>query len=120
MEQQITTELLQTIYERAIQYTIARYGNEPDRIEVNPDGMITARWIDSRWGEVYEDTQYISAENLTEDLDAVAKERKEKEEQERIKRDAYNKEQERKRNKLEKEKRKQEYLKLKKEFETEN
>ncbi len=117
MEHQITTELLQTIYERANQYVITKYGKEPDRIELDTDGMITARFIDYRCGEVDEDTEYVSAENLTEDLDAVANERKQKEEAERIKRDAYNKEQEKLRNEREKERRKQDYLKLKKEFE---
>jgi hypothetical protein len=117
MKQQITTELLQTICERANQYAIIKYGREPDRIELYADGMITARFIDYRCGEEDEGTKDISAENLTEDLDAVAKEQKEKEEQERIKRDAYNKEQEKIRREREKQKRKAEYLKLKKEFE---
>ena len=117
MQHQITVELLQTIYERANQYAISRYDKEPDRIELNSDGQITARFISYYGGDIDEDTEYISAVNLIEDLDTVVKERKEKEEIERIKRDAYNKEQEKLQKEREKEKRKQDYLKLKKEFE---
>lgn len=114
---QITSELLQTIYDRAKQYALTKYGEEPDRIEIDSDGTITVRFIDYRCGEIDENTEYIVAENLSEDLDDVAKVRKEKEEQERIKREEYNKEQERLRKEREKETRRQNYLKLKEEFE---
>lgn len=117
MEQKITTELLQAIYERANEYAITKYGKEPDRIEIDSDGMIIARFICYQCGNTDEEYEYISAENLTEDLEIVAKERKEKEERERIQLEEYRKAQEKLREERDKEQRRQQYLKLKNEFE---
>jgi len=117
MEQTITSELLKKIHERANQFSLTKYGKEPTRIQLSEDGLLTAVFVNYHYGESDEDYEDISAENLTEDLEAVAKERKIKEEEERIKMEVYNKEQERLRNEREKERRRQEFLKLKKEFE---
>jgi hypothetical protein len=114
---EITSDLLQTIYSRANQFAITKFGSEPDRLELDSDGTITARWIDYRCGDMEEETEYISAENLTEDLDVVAAERAMRLEEERIKREAYEREQRRIREQREKEERKRQYEKLKKEFE---
>jgi hypothetical protein len=113
----ITEELISLIYERANQYALTKYGNAPDTIEIFEDGSIGARFVTYCYGDRDEEMYIITAENLTEDLDVVAKERKILEEAERIKTAAYHKEQEKIRNAREKERRKQDYLKLKKEFE---
>ena len=42
---EITTDTLKTIYERAKQFAITKYGNKPDRIEIEDGGTICARWI---------------------------------------------------------------------------
>jgi len=71
----ITTDLLKTIYTRANQFAITKFGSEPNRLELDSDGTITARWIDYRCGDIDENTETITADNLTEDLDVVAAER---------------------------------------------
>lgn len=112
---EITTELLKTIYDRAISYAIAKYGNEPDRIEINEDGSIEARWwAHDRYNE--DDVETFSAENLTQDLDEVAKERADKWEQERIARINRQKIEDEQRAIRDKAQRKSQYLQLKKEF----
>lgn len=114
---EITNDLLKTIYTRANQFAITKFGSEPDKIELDSDGIITARWVHYRCGEVDEETETITAENLTEDLDLVAAERAKRLEEERIKREAYEREQKRIREQREKDERKRQYEKLKKEFE---
>ena len=113
---EITKDLLQTIYERANQYALTKYGSEPHSISLEADGTIAATWTYYRCGDTDTDTEYISAENLTEDLDAVAAERRKREEEERQKRAAYEAEQKRLREQREKEERKRQYEKLKQEF----
>ncbi len=115
MQQEITSEFLETLYCRAKQFAITKWGKEPDRVIIDSNGTLTAIFDGYERGD--EDYETIRVEDLTSDLDAIAKERAEKLEQERIKREAYNKEQERLRSIREKEQRKQQYLKLKKEFE---
>lgn len=115
MQQEITSEFLKSLYNRANQFVITKFGSEPDRITIDCDGTLTAIFDGyERGDEVYET---IKAEDLTSDLDAVAKERAEKLEQERIKREAYNKEQERLKAIREKQERKKQFLILKEEFE---
>lgn len=115
MEQQITSDFLETLYGRANQFAITKWFKEPDRITIDSDGTLTAIFDGYERGD--EEYETIRAEDLTSDLDAIAKERAEKLEQERIKREVYNKEQERLRVIRENEQRKQLYLKLKQEFE---
>jgi len=113
---EITTELLQTIRQRASQYFVTAFNNgEPDKIIIEPDGSIQAVWrAYSR--EYDDDCEYISVEKLSADLDEVYKERVKKEEErqriesEKRRIDAIRREEQ------EKERRRTEYLKLKKEF----
>jgi len=115
---EITSELLQTIYTRAEQYAIARWGSgKPDRIEIEIDGTISVAWEKWRGGEYDCDTEEITVDNLTSDLDAVAEERRKKEEEARLVMERERKFREERRLAQEKEKRRAEYLKLKKEFE---
>ena len=114
---EITSELLQTIHTRAEQYAIARWNKgTPDRIELE-GGAIALAWERYRGGEWDCEYEYIVAEDLTADLDAVAEERKRKEEEARLAMERERKFQEEKRQAQEKERRRAEYLKLKKEFE---
>lgn len=116
----ITTELLKKVYLRAEQYAIARWNKTPDRIEIQDDGTIRAVWELCYSGECDYDYEYISVENLTEDLDAVIEIRKKEEEEARKAHEIRMKEIERQRQLREQEQRKQQYLKLKQEFEPSN
>ncbi len=113
----MTTDQIKSLFTRANQFTITKYGNAPDRLEITEDGIICARWINYHCGEIEEDTEDISCEDLTEDLEKIAEERKRKEEEDRIKRENYENEQKIIRQQREKEERKREYEKLRKEFE---
>lgn len=113
----ITTELLKKVYSRAEQYAIARWNKTPDRIEIQDDGTIRVVWEIYYSGEYDYDYEYISVENLTEDLDAVIEVRKKEEEEARKAHEIRMKEIERQRQLREQEQRKQQYLKLKQEFE---
>jgi hypothetical protein len=113
----ITTEDLKTIYDRAIQYCIAAFGDEPNNIEIYEDGTLIALYVDYCCGSREESSESIPIEKLTEDLDEVIKERKQREEDQRIKRQ----QEEIEREKLRKEMLKQEELatlkKLKEKYE---
>lgn len=111
---EITTELLKTLYDRTHQYCIAKYGSQPDTIRIEDDGSLCVIYDGYERGD--EEYHYFSPEELTSDLDALATERIEKEKQEKIKQEAYQKEQQIIRDENEKQRRKSEYLKLKKEF----
>lgn len=114
---EITEELLSTIFKRAHEYATTKYGSQPDHFTGYKDGEFYAIWDTSCCGDRSEDSELITAENLTEDLDAVAEQRK-KEEEIRRKKDLEERQQrERDQQKRDLERRKQEYLKLKKEFE---
>jgi len=115
--EKITTELLIAIYNRASQYALTKYGTVPDDIKIDEDGNIIAEWHDYHCGEHSTESEYISADNLTEDLDIVAAQRKERLEKERIANEIRQKEINRRYEEQQKERRKQEYLKLKREFE---
>jgi hypothetical protein len=113
---EITTELLQTLYNRANQFAITKYGSEPDSLSLQSDGTIEAKWTHySRCGDESE-YETITAEDLTADLDEVAEQRRKQEEEARIKREEYEKEQKRLREEREKNDRKRQYETLKKEF----
>lgn len=111
--QNITTDFLETLYRRANEFAITKWGKNPDIIAIDSDGTLTATFDGyERGDETYET---IKAEDLTADLDAVTKERAEELNQERIKQEAHNLKMHEQR--LKKEQRRQRYLKLKKEFE---
>ena len=114
---EITEELLKAIYTRANQYAITIHGSEPDNIKIDSDGMLQAEWSHYHCGDTDYEYECISAENLTEDLDEVAKQRliklEEKAKADEIRRKA----EQIKYAAQQKENRRHEYLKLKKEFE---
>ena len=111
---EITQELLERIYNRATQYTITKYGWVPDKIEITDGGEIKAVYTDYRGDDDYE---YISSENLTEDLEEVLRKRIAEEEAKRIAEEIKRQEENLKREIREKEQKKALYLKLKQEFE---
>ena len=112
----ITQELLETIYKRANEFATIRYGSEPDKIQLDNEG-ITAIWENYRCGDYDYEYEYITADNLTEDLDEVARKRQIELEERRKAEEIKRKQEQERREKVEKERRKQDYLKLKKEFE---
>ncbi len=114
---EITQELLETIFNRAVQYHIAKYGNEPDKIQIEDDGTISGITEYYYCGSHETDSENFSASNLTEDLDEIARQRKVETDAliERQKKEALEREKRFKEEALEK--RRQEYLQLKKEFE---
>ncbi len=114
---EITKELLQTIYERANQYAITKFGSEPHSLSLESDGTIAASWTHYHCGDSDTETEYITAENLTEDLDVIAAERRKKEEEAQLERKRKQLEEDQKRAEREKQNRKQQYQALKKEFE---
>lgn len=108
----ITSEMLQTIYKRSIQYFRVKHNFDPDSIEIQSDGEIVARWDDR--GD--SDSEYFYCEELNKDLEtlyAEEEERKRIELEKKAIRDAENK---RAWEQKEKEKRKELYKKLHKEF----
>lgn len=120
MEYQFTTEMIQALYDRAIQYSIAKYGSEPDRVRIEDDGQIRVTYEDNRPDscESDNDDYWINAEDLGADLDKLAEERKERERLERIAREEQRRKDQIERKKIEKENRRIQYLNLKKEFES--
>lgn len=112
----ITEEILQTIYRRAREYATIKWG-EPDRISFGEEGNLYALYTTYCCGDFDETYETITAENLTEDLDEVAKQREIELEEKRKKIEIYDKQQKIIRENMEKEERKQKYLQLKKEFE---
>lgn len=115
---EFTTEALRTLYQRANQFIITSSGKEPERLELQEDGSITAKWeIYSRGHYSHTDEESINAEDLTRDLDEVATERIKREDEERKIRLAMDEIEKERREKAEKENRRIQYNKLKKEFE---
>lgn len=112
----ITEQLIETIYKRAMQYCVAKYGSEPNNIILN-DGSFSARWVTNCCGEYSEDSEYFEVEDLTADLDVLYIERKAKEQAERLAAENERKKREHDRKQQDKERRRNEYIKLKKEFE---
>jgi hypothetical protein len=112
-----TTELLQSLYNQATQYALAKYGTIPDAIIVQSDGTISAKWSYYSCGSWEDDYEYFTAENLDESLEAIAEERRRNEELARIAKIKQDEENEKRWKQEAKNKRKAEYLKLKKEFE---
>lgn len=115
--EQITSELLETIYKRANEAAIAKFGKgEPDRVEIYEGGAIQVIWTANNrdWDD---ESDFLNAEDLTADMDILAEQRKIKQEEERKQRIIYEAEQKKNREIREKADRKAAYLKLKKEFE---
>lgn len=112
----ITEETLEIIYERAVQFAIAKYGSEPNHLKLY-ENYISAVWYVGCCGDHEEETEVINPSDLTADLDKVAAERREAERLKAIKQAELNKQREEQYKKDQLERRKQEYLKLKKEFE---
>lgn len=111
----ITTDLLLTIYKRALEYSKALIGTEADNVSITEDGNIYLTWYN--YSGCDDDTLEISPDKLTADLDAVYAERKQKEaEAERLRKIEQDK-QNAARLIREKNERRQQYLKLKQEFE---
>ena len=114
----ITTEDLKVIYDRAVQYHIAKYGSEPDSINIDENGGLTAETSSYCCGSTEYDYEYFSVEDLSADLDELVEYRKRKEEQARLERQRIRQEEEIAQQKREKERRLADYHKLKKEFES--
>ena len=114
---EITTELIKTIYKRANEAAIAKFGNgEPDTIELYEGGKIQVVWTAYN-RDCDDDKEFLNAEDLTADMDLLVEQRKIKEKEDRRLRDIYNIGQQKIRDNIDKINRKSTYLKLKKEFE---
>lgn len=120
MEYQFTTEMIQALYDRAIQYSIAKYGSEPDRVRIEDGGQIRVTYEDhGQYScESDNDDYWINPEDLGADLDKLAEERKERERLQRIEDEKRRERLKEQREKDEKERRRIQYNKLKKEFES--
>jgi hypothetical protein len=106
-----------TIYKRAMQYCVAKFGGEPDELHLLEDGSFKAVNYVYWGGEEEKEEYYFDQSCLTQDLDSVYEERKKVEEEAREKQRIENEKREAERKIREKNKRKEQYLKLKKEFE---
>lgn len=113
---EITDELITTIYSRVREYAFAKYGTSPDEVIIEEDGNIVARYISYYCGDRDVDEKYISAGNLTEDLDEVGRQRVIDEAARKVREEERRKTEALQRQAAEKERRRQEYLKLQREF----
>lgn len=109
-------ESMLTVYKRAMQYCVAKFGGEPDELHLLDDGSFKVIYRRYSRGE-YTDEEYFDERCLTQDLDSVYEERKKAEEEAREKKRIENEKRDAERKKREQEQRKEMYLKLKKEFE---
>jgi hypothetical protein len=114
---EITTKLLETIYNRVEQIYLAKTNSTPDSIELtsNGDFYCNESWSTSYGGIDYR-SEIVTAEDLTTDLDELIKIRKDKEEVERQEQEKRQKENNERYKQEEKIKRFAEFEKLKKEF----
>lgn len=112
---EISEELIETIYKRAMQYCVAKYGKEPGEIHID-EGSFKAVFGYTCYGEYNEDQEYFGVDCLTADLDEVYEQRMQAEAEEQKKREAESKRQNKIREEANQRNRKAEYLKLKKEF----
>lgn len=115
---EITKELLQTIYDRAVQVSLAKFNSTPDQIHLEEDGAITLEWTIHCYGDTDYEYETIKADELNSDLDQLILERKEKEELQRIELEKKKKEQEKIRLAVLKEQEYKRYQELKKKFES--
>lgn len=114
---EITTTQLQSIYNQTMQYCIAKYGTDPDRIVLLESGMLEATWISYSYGDSDYDYEYISPESLSKNLEELYIERKTMEEENRKIAEQIKIAEQKVWEDNEKEKRRQKFLELKKEFE---
>ena len=115
METEITSELLETIYNRVNHVAIAKYGSEPNEIKLCGE-YFEVVYSKYSYGE-YEESEYVYPAELTMELDVLIEERKIKEEKERQERRIQQEKERIEREKRDKEARERKYLELKKEFE---
>ncbi len=115
---EITKELLQTIYDRTVQVSLAKFNSEPHQIHLEENGSITLEWTIHCYGDTDYEYETIKSDELNSDLDALIKERKEKEEIAKIEAENKKKEQEKIRLAILKEQEYKRYLELKKKFES--
>lgn len=113
----ITSELISTIHERAYAYSQARYDRTPDKIIITESGIIQLMFEDVWYGEREVDYEYINPEDLTKDLDEVAAVRRAEEERKRKEKEEYLRKQREQQENMERAFRRQEYEKLRREFE---
>jgi hypothetical protein len=113
----ITEELLQKLYDRANQFSIAKYHKSIDALEINDNGNLILVHEEYSCGSYEREHTEVSIDDLSEDLDKLVEERKKKEEEERIKAEIQRKEQKRIEEERKKENRRKLYLELKQEFE---
>lgn len=115
---EITEDLLEIILTRAGEYATTKYGKKPDYIKAYSDeNCLYAIYDVGCCGSYEEESELITAENLTEDLDVVVEERRKQVEEQRVKLEIYYAQQKKEREERELKNRKAEYEKLKKEFE---
>ncbi len=112
---EITEELLKTLYKRVEQVYLARRNFKPDDVEFHDDGIFYCHTLDYDREHICQ--EYISASDLSADLDKIIEERIKQEEIERKANEEQRKKQAEYRAKKEKDERMQKYLELKKEFE---
>jgi hypothetical protein len=112
----ITEEVLETIYRRAIAYCVAKHGSEPSELELE-DGYLEAGYETYCCGESETEYHNISAECLTQDLDEVHAEREKQKEIDRIKAREASLKLEKERKEIDTRNRKRQYEELKNEFE---
>jgi hypothetical protein len=82
---EITSELLQTIEDRASEVGNIKFGSYPERVIVE-GGSIILRYENYCCGSYEYEHEYISVEELTEDLDII-REKAKKEKEKRIEED---------------------------------
>jgi hypothetical protein len=80
---EITTELLQKIYERAYHVFMAKTGREAETIELLFNGGISCSYSYSYNGCIEKSSKFITADVLDSNLDELIEIRKQKEESER-------------------------------------
>ena len=115
---EITKELLQTIYDRTVQVSLAKFNDTPDQVCLYDDGSMSLEFRTHCCGETEYDYKDVTADELNSDLDQLILERKEKEELQRIEAEKKKKEQEKIRLAVLKEQEYKRYLELKKKFES--
>ena len=114
----ITDELLKTLYERLEQVFFAKTEYKPDTVQMYESGSFycSKSWNVS-YGGIETEGLHITAADLNSDLDEFVKERKAKQEIDRLHNEKRQKENNARHEKEKKEKRLVEFNKLKKEFE---
>jgi len=110
-----TTEEIKTLYKKARNYAVVYFqGDEPDSIELKPDGSIAARY-EGRYG--YEDETFtITSDDLSANLEEVINKREEETRREQIEYEKHQKEMRRLEDARKKTERKKQFEELKKEF----